>query len=115
MDALIINYLPSTSGLFLYIPGDSWRPSYLPCALTGINVKATIVDMVSRVTLSQTFSNDSADIAYEALYRFPLYENSAICEFVLEYSGRKIVGIVKAEEAALATYETAKAQGKTAA
>ena len=116
MEASIINYLPRTSGLYLYIPNeDRWRKSYLPCSLTGVKVKASIVDMVSRVTLSQTFSNESANIAYEALYRFPLYENSAVCGFHMEHSGRRIVGIVKAEEDAIKTYETAKAEGKTAA
>lgn len=116
MEANVINYLPKTSGLYLYIPNDEhWRQSYLPCSLASIKVKASIVDMVSRVTLSQTFSNDNARIAHEALYRFPLYENSAVCEFHMEHSGRKLLGIVKAEEEATKTYETAKAQGKTAA
>lgn len=116
MDVHIIGHLPSTSGLFLYIPhADYWTRQYLPCSLKGVKVKASIVDMVSRVTLSQTFSNDNAASAYEALYRFPLYENSAVCEFHMEHSGRKILGIVKSTEEAVKTYETAKAQGKTAA
>lgn len=115
MEALLINYLPHSSGLFLYVPGkDSWA-KYLPCSLTGIKVKASIVDTVSRVTLTQTFSNDNAHVVYEALYRFPLYENSAVCGFHMEYSDRKIVGVVKAEEDAIKTYEAAKSEGKTAA
>ena len=72
--------------------------------------------MVSRVTLSQTFTNDKASTVLEALYRFPLYENSAVCAFKMEIqpSGRKIVGIVEAEEKAIKIYELAKAEGKTA-
>src|SRR5947207_14207234 len=111
MERHIISYLPNYAGLYLYIPcEDRWRKNYVPCSLTGVKVKASIVDMVSRVTLSQTFSNDNADTAYEALYRFPLYENSAVCSFEMEHSGRKILGIVKAEEDAIKTYETYKAE-----
>jgi Vault protein inter-alpha-trypsin domain/von Willebrand factor type A domain len=115
MDALLINYLPRSSGLFLYVPNTGSWTRYLPCSITSIKVKASIVDMVSRVTLTQTFSNDNAHVVYEALYRFPLYESSAVCGFQMEYSGRKVVGIVKAEEEAIKTYETAKSEGKTAA
>src|SRR5271170_706077 len=117
MDGSYISYLPHTSGLYLYVPNveQTWRQRYLPCSLAGVKVKASILDMVSRVTLAQTFNNDNAQVAYEALYRFPLYESSAVCQFQMEHSGRKIMGIVKAEEEAIQTYETAKAQGKTAA
>lgn len=111
-----IYWLPAQSGLFLHIPpGNDYRTGYLPCSLASVKVKASIIDMVSRVTLSQTFRNDTADTAHEALYRFPLYENSAVCAFTMEHSGRKIKGIVKAEEEAIKTYEAAKAEGKTAA
>jgi len=89
--------------------------NYLPCSLTSISIKASVVDMFASVTLSQMFSNENADTAYEALYRFPLYESSAVCGFEMEHSGRRIRGIVKPEEDAMKTYETAKAQGKTAA
>src|SRR5271170_946251 len=117
MDSSYINYLPHTSGLYLYVPSPEqvWTERYLPCSLAGIKVRASILDMVSRVTLSQTFINDNAQMAYEAVYRFPLYENSAVCGFEMEHSGRKIVGIVQGEKQAIQTYETAKAQGKTAA
>jgi von Willebrand factor A domain-containing protein 5 len=116
MESHILHWLPNQCGLYLWIPnGNQWQKKYLPCSLTNIKVKASIVDMVSRVTLSQTFSNDNADGSYEALYRFPLYENSAVCGFEMEHSGRKIVGIVQAEEEAVKTYEKAKAEGKTAA
>jgi hypothetical protein len=118
MEGQIIHSLHHSSGLYLYIANEGafGRSSYLPCTLTGVKVKAVIVDMVSRVTLSQTFTNDNASKAHEALYRFPLHESSAVCDFELQVSdGRKIVGIVKAEEAAIKTYETAKSQGKTAA
>src|SRR5437667_2975319 len=116
METHIISYLPHYAGLYLYIPSeDHSKKNYLPCSLTGVKVKTMIVDMVTRVTLSQTFSNDNADTAYEALYRFPLYENSAVCGFEMEHSGKKIRGIAKAEEEAIKTYERAKAKGKTAA
>src|SRR5579862_2591317 len=111
-----IYWLPAQSGLYLHIPpGNDYRTSYLACSLASVKVKASIIDMASRVTLSQTFRNDTADTAHEALYRFPLYENSAVCAFTMEHSGRKIKGIVKAEEEAVQTYEAAKAEGKTAA
>jgi von Willebrand factor A domain-containing protein 5 len=118
MEGQIIHSLHHSSGLYLHIPnqGTFRGRSYLPCTLTGVKAKAVIVDMVSRITLSQTFTNDNASKTYEALYRFPLHESSAVCNFELQVSnGRKIVGIVKAEEAAIKTYETAKSQGKIAA
>jgi len=112
-----IYWLPAQSGLYLHLPapGGNRRTSYLPCSLTHVKVKASIVDMASRVTLSQTFANANADTAHEALYRFPLYENSTVCAFTMEHSGRKIQGVVKAEEEAIEAYEKAKAEGKTTA
>jgi von Willebrand factor A domain-containing protein 5 len=115
MEAHLITWLPAYSGLYLYIPTDQWNKAYLPCALTNVKVRVSVVDTVARVVLSQTFSNARATTAHEALYRFPLYESSAVCDFELECSGRKIKGIVKANEDAIKTYETAKAEGKTAA
>src|ERR1700733_5075703 len=110
MDSSYITSLPHTSGLYLYVPNaeQAWRQRYLPCSLADVKVKASILDVVSRVTLSQTFNNDNAQVAYEAVYRFPLYENSAVCGFEMEHSGRKIVGIVQGEKQAIQTYETAK-------
>ena len=116
VNAPILHYLPRESGLYLFIPSQNyWSSQYIPCSLTGITAKVIIVDSVARVTLSQTFSNNYAKALYEAVYRFPLYENSAVCAFELEHSGRKIKGIVQAEAEAIKTYETAKAEGKTAA
>src|SRR5277367_575817 len=117
MDGSYISYLPHACGLYLYVPNTEqpWRQRYLPCSLAGVKVRASILDMVSRVTLSQTFTNENAQVAYEAVYRFPLYENSAVCGFEMEHSGRKIVGIVQGEKQAIQTYESAKAEGKTAA
>jgi len=115
MEHYIIYNLPNTAGLFLHIPTDNdWETKFLPCSLASVKVKASIVDMVSRVTLSQTFANSHATVPYEALYRFPLYENSAVCAFIMECNGHKITGTVKPREDAIKTYETAKAQGKTA-
>lgn len=106
---------PQHAGLYLYVGEDNWQRKYLPCSLTGIQVKASIVDSVSKVVLSQTFTNDHADSVHEAFYRFPLYEGSAVCDFVMEHDGRRIKGIVKPEEEAIKTYEEAKSKGKTAA
>ena len=53
------------------------------------------------VTISQTYKNIEKDTV-EALYKFPIHETAAICEFEAEIDGqRKIKGIVKeAKEAA---------------
>ena len=83
---------------------SQWRRArYLPCSLADIKVKASI---------SQTFINDNANVTYEALYRFPLYENSAVCGFEMEHSGRKILGVVQGEKEAIQTYKNAKTAGK---
>jgi len=114
MEHYTVYNLPNTAGLFLHIPaGNDWQTQFLPCSLTSVKAKASVVDMVSRVTLSQTFANNHATVPYEALYRFPLYENSAVCAFTMECNGHKITGTVKPREDAIKTYEAAKAQGKT--
>ena len=115
MESYLIRRLPQKGGLFIHFPSQDSQEEYLPCAVTDIKVKGTIVDTVCRITLHQTFSNDDDDAANEALYRFPLYENSAVCGFEMEHSGRRFTGLAKSEEDAVNSYETAHAEGRTAA
>ena len=61
------------------IPTDTdWDTRFLPCALASAKVTASIVDVASRVTLSQIFANEHANIPYEAVYRFPLHESTFV-------------------------------------
>jgi Vault protein inter-alpha-trypsin domain/von Willebrand factor type A domain len=113
MEQHILVGLPGNSGLFLHIPDPGWA-RFLPCSLTSLKVTASVVDIASRVTLSQTFANEHATIPYEAVYRFPLLESGAVCAFHMDCNGHKITGHVEGREDAVKTYETAKSQGKTA-
>ncbi|CAG8459703.1 11743_t:CDS:10 [Diversispora eburnea] len=75
----------------IYIP-DNNEPQLF--ALQNVSVEANI-------KICQTYKNTTSE-TIEALYKFPIYENSAIYEFEAEIDGdRKIKGIVhEAKEAA---------------
>ncbi|CAG8459723.1 11744_t:CDS:2, partial [Diversispora eburnea] len=67
----------------IYIP-DNNEPQLL--ALQNVSVEANI-------KICQTYKNTTSE-TIEALYKFPIYENSAIYEFEAEIDGdRKIKGI----------------------
>ncbi|GES73071.1 von Willebrand factor A domain-containing protein DDB_G0267758-like [Rhizophagus clarus] len=94
-----------------------------PIPLQNVVVEANIVDMIAegslnryyyvlfilfdfllfivKVTISQNYKNIEKD-TIEALYKFPIYEATAVCGFEAEIDGqRKVRGIVKeAKEAA---------------
>ncbi|GBB90903.1 hypothetical protein RclHR1_00180041 [Rhizophagus clarus] len=72
-----------------------------PIPLQNVVVEANIVDMIAEVTISQNYKNIEKD-TIEALYKFPIYEATAVCGFEAEIDGqRKVRGIVKeAKEAA---------------
>ena len=58
----------------------------------------------------QEYVNESPH-AIEAVYRFPVDERGAVCGFEAELEGRKVVGVVRANEDAKAEYEAALQQG----
>ncbi|RHZ83023.1 hypothetical protein Glove_100g22 [Diversispora epigaea] len=88
---------------------DNNEPQLL--ALQNVSVKANIVDMISEVQICQTYKNTTSE-TIEALYKFPIYENSAIYEFEAEIDGdRKIKGIVHEAKEAAQKYQDAVESG----
>ncbi|KAF8550227.1 VIT-domain-containing protein [Imleria badia] len=87
---------------------------YLP--LEEVRVKAWVVDVSSRIVLTQTFYNPSNEPTARAKYVFPLPENAAVCAFELELEdGSVIIGEVKEKEEAALAFTRAVEQGKTSA
>lgn len=93
------------SGLF------SREGSQVP--LKSVKVSSTIVDFLSQVELSQTYSND-LDVPIEAVYKFPLDEKAAITDFTATIGERVLRGISKRKETARQEYEEAIQKGQTA-
>ena len=63
---------PTRAGLF--------TTADVPVPLTGVSVVADIVNLCSRVTITQRFVNRESQ-PIEAVYLFPLDEGAAVCGF----------------------------------
>ncbi len=83
------------------------------CPLTHTDVVADVSGYVARVHVRQTFENP-AKSKIEAVYTFPLPDNSAVDEMTLTSGTRRVVGLVKPKEEARQIYNTAKSKGKVA-
>jgi hypothetical protein len=103
----------------------------VPLPSLSLSADAQIIDTNAQVVITQTFtlsksnfksifmpttsSNDKKKSkAVEAVYRFPLPENAAVCAFECEFNGSKIVGKVKEKEEARQEYTEAIKAGKQA-
>jgi len=84
------------------------------CPLKKTEVRAEISGFVSRVTVTQIFQNPY-DRAIEALYTFPLPNDAAVDDLMIQIGDRKVRGVVLEKEEAKQTYEKAKQEGKVAA
>ncbi|MCC9654512.1 VIT domain-containing protein [Rhodopirellula halodulae] len=82
--------------------------------LKETRVEADISGVLARVRVSQVFQNPYAD-RLEALYAFPLPENSAVDAYSFQIGERVIVGEVKRREQARQEYESARDEGRKAA
>ena len=89
---------PTRAGLFT--TGD------VPVPLTGVSVVADIVNLCSRVTITQRFVNRESQ-PIEAVYVFPLDEGAAVCAFEALIDGTLVVGEAMEREAAFAKYDDA--------
>ncbi|WP_440877494.1 marine proteobacterial sortase target protein [Thalassotalea sp. PLHSN55] len=69
--------------------------------------------LVTRVDVTQHFLNSSPDWL-EAVYVFPLPENSAVDKMTMLIGERKVVGKIKEKKQAQKIYQQAKTQGKKA-
>jgi len=83
------------------------------CPLRHTSVKTDISGFVARVRVVQDFENNFNQ-PIEAVYTFPLSQNGAVDEMTMKIGSRTISGKIMRKEEARATYEAAKAEGKTA-
>lgn len=84
------------------------------CPLKNTDVSAAISGFVARVSVVQQFHNPT-DEKIEAVYTFPLPEDSAVDNMEMKVGSRTIVGEIHRREEAREIYEAAKAAGHVAA
>ncbi|KAH7920866.1 hypothetical protein BV22DRAFT_1073258 [Leucogyrophana mollusca] len=100
------------SGIVHHSP-DQQQLVHLP--LERVLVKAWIVDVSARISLTQVFNNASETPTGRAKYVFPLPARAAVCAFELELAnGRIITGIAKEKAEAAQTFEQAIETGRAA-
>ena len=85
----------------------------VPIPLEHTDVRAEITSFVATVAVGQRFSNPYSE-KIEAVYTFPLPENSAVHEFVMTIGERRIRGIIREREEAERVYLEARRQGYVA-
>lgn len=100
---------PGCGSLFSFLGGRK----EVPLPLEHTEVKAHLDGYIASTEVVQRFGNPFAT-KIEAIYVFPLPQNSAINEFIMTIGKRKIRGIIREREEATAIYEAAKSQGHTA-
>ncbi|MCW5962096.1 MAG: VWA domain-containing protein [Pyrinomonadaceae bacterium] len=84
------------------------------CPLKHTEVKVEISGFLSRVRVKQEFQNDF-DQPIEAVYTFPLSQNSAVDDMTMTIGSRVIKGKIMLKEEARKVYENARSSGQTAA
>ncbi|MGZ8900638.1 MAG: VIT domain-containing protein, partial [Limisphaerales bacterium] len=84
-----------------------------PLPLKHTDVKASVVGYIASVDVTQQFENPY-DQKIEAVYVFPLPDNGAVNEFVMQVGARRIRGIVRERGEAERIYADAKRQGYVA-
>jgi Ca-activated chloride channel homolog len=97
----------------LQIIGKDGAPGAV-CPLKGTQVGAKIEGFGARVIVVQTFSNPTSS-PIEAIYTFPLPQDSSVDGMRMIIGKRVIDGVIKKRADARATYEQAKQQGKSTA
>ena len=84
------------------------------CPLKHTNVDASISGSISRVTVTQEFTNPFRE-TIEAIYVFPLPNLAAVDDMTIVIGERKVKGLIKKREEARAIYEAARDRGMIAA
>ena len=92
---------------------------FLPRAEAGLPLEETRVEIdisgpVAEMTVEQTFLNDNEDFI-EALYVFPLHQDSAVDAMVMRIGDREIRADIMEREEAREVYEEALESGRSAA
>jgi len=102
---------PSSGSLWIMGNGGSIKGE---CPLKHTAVRGAISGFVARVTVTQIFENTASD-KIEAVYAFPLPEDSAVDDMTIQIGERTVRGVIKKREEARAIYEDAKNTGHVAA
>jgi len=84
-----------------------------PCPLKHTAVNAEISGAVARVTVIQQFHNPFRE-KIEAVYVFPLHQDSAVDDMTMTVGDRVVKGVIKEREEAKRIYDDAKSRGKVA-
>jgi len=100
---------PNLGGL--YVQSIKGNPLVFPLKHTDVQAKVT--GNVSRVEVTQTFENPFST-PLEATYIFPLPDEAAVDDMEIRIGDRTIKGNIKKRQEAVAIYEQAKKQGRTA-
>lgn len=82
-------------------------------ALCDVAVAATLTDLLSEVSITQTYRNDCA-VNIEAVYTFPLPQDAVLLELEVRLGERVLTGVVVEKRAAEERYEEAMVEGDAA-
>lgn len=111
-----LNAAPEASpgmGALLALPQGLEPRERVPVPLHRTDVQASVLGPVATVEVTQEFENRSP-VKIEAEYVFPLPENAAINEFLMDIGPRRIRGIIRERTEAEALYQQARTQGHVA-
>jgi Ca-activated chloride channel family protein len=86
-------------------------PVSAPLLATDVDIRVT--GHVARATVRQSFRNPHADW-YEGVYIFPLPESAAVDRLRMRIGERVVEGEIRERQAAKASYEQAKSEGRRA-
>jgi len=100
-----------TQGSLMVLSKPGQRLLQFP--LEHTSVEAEITGLVARVEVTQEFGNPYGE-PIEAVYVFPLPENSAVSDMTMKIGDRSIRAEIQTREQARETYEAAKAAGQRA-
>ena len=79
-------------------------------SLQGVHLTGSISGKQQKIRLRQSFLNCERQ-AIEALYTFPLTDNSAVCGFEVNTAGRQLIGKIEEQEDAREVYDDAIMRG----
>lgn len=109
-DSGIADDFPGSGALVAEREDEQGETVQVPLPLEHTDVKARINGYISSVNVRQRFGNPFSE-KIEAVYMFPLPQDAAVSEFVMEIGDRKIRGILREKEEAEQIYLEARSRG----
>lgn len=106
--------MADVAGGALLVAVDDADRQYVPLPGLRTDIDIGVEGIAARVEITQVFHNPSTRWL-EAVYVFPLPENSAVTRLRMTVADRVIEGVVKEKREARRRYNQARAQGKKAA